>query len=422
MEYHEDPKGQEHKPDVEEQYSFMQETIKDETGMGSRKKTRNLILKYAGLGLVFGVTACLSFSALKPWADRKLGSSAKHVTIPEDKEEDMNADSEPDTPAAPPVLTLDNYREMNQALCNVGNEVNKSIVEISGEQSWRNEAYDSKNSVSGVIVMDNGQELLIFAKSSVADEGGLSATFVDGESCTATLKQKDDNMGFAVFSVARTDIKDSTWSQIKVAVLGSSYGVSQGNPVIVLGSPFGYFGAMGFGVLADSGNSVVKADGEYDILCTDIAGVKHGTGVIVNIKSEVVGMIDQTISNEDSMNLLSAYGISDMKPLINLLSNGYAVPYLGIKGTSITEEISAGQGISRGIYVQEVQADSPAMTAGIQSGDIITSIGGKEVQTVAAFHNELIKLNVGSKTKIKGLRQGSGGYVDIQFNVTVGNK
>ncbi len=47
----------------------MQETIKDENSRG--KKYRKDLLRMAGLGVAFGVCACISFSALKPWLDER---------------------------------------------------------------------------------------------------------------------------------------------------------------------------------------------------------------------------------------------------------------------------------------------------------------------------------------------------------------
>lgn len=72
--------------------------------------------------------------------------------------------------------------------------------------------------------------------------------------------------------------------------------------------------------------------------------------------------------------------------------------------------------------MKNVEADSPAMTAGIQSGDVITSIGDDEVASYSAYHQSLMEKKVGSEVKVKGQRQGADGYVDIDFTVTVGSK
>ena len=209
-----------------------------------------------------------------------------------------------------------------------------------------------------------------------------------------------------------SSIEQSTWTQISTAKLGSSNSVQKGDAVAVLGKPFGYAGAVGFGTIANSRNELDADDGSYQLLCTDIGAAEDGTGVIVNLSGEVVGIIDQ---------LVTGYGISGLKSEIELLSNGQAVPYVGIRGLDVTAEIEA-QGIPNGVYVQTVEPDSPAMAAGIQSGDIITEAAGKKISSLAVYQSVMRDQKSGSKIRLKGQRQGSGGYVDISFDVTVGSK
>lgn len=425
MGYQEEPKDRENIPDTEpahDEYAFLQETIKDE-----KKKdriTKGMIARWAGLGLVFGIAASLGFFAVKPWAERTILGNPDEVTIPAEETEEETEGSEEEETAAP-ELTLDNYREMNQALYEVGSEAARCVAEVTGvtpEDDWQDADYDKENSVSGIIVADNGVEYLIFASSSVvSDAEGFQVTFVDGRTYGAELKQRDENLGFAVYSVAKNILADSTRAQIATAVLGTSGSMSQGDTIIALGSPFGYAGAMGFGVVASPKNTIQNPDGEYRLICTDISGSRNGTGALVNVKGEVVGMIDQTISGEDSMNLVTGYGISDLKSVIELLSNGSQVPWIGITGTTVTEEIAEAQGIPAGVYVQQVQADSPAMAAGIQSGDVITGMGKETIATLSAYHAQLMKQEVGSTVKLKGMRMGNGGYVDVEYTVTIGS-
>ena len=143
--------------------------------------------------------------------------------------------------------------------------------------------------------------------------------------------------------------------------------------------------------------------------------------MIVNLSGEVVGIIDQSISDNSSKRLVTGYGISGLKSEIELLSNGQAVPYVGIRGLDVTAEIEA-QGIPNGVYVQTVEPDSPAMAAGIQSGDIITEAAGKKISSLAVYQSVMRDQKSGSKIRLKGQRQGSGCYVDISFDVTVGSK
>lgn len=415
MEYHEEP------GEKKEDYAFMQETIKDDGSV--LKKTKNLILRYAGLGLIFGLTACVGFYSLKPWVEDHFGHNSKEITIPaeEKKPDETTVSGEQQLEA--PALTAEDYQEMNQALVTVGNEVEKGLAEISTDNKKELEGleFDEQGSVSGVIFVDDGAELLILGSSRAAQEGNIQVKLADGRTYPAELRKKEENLGLAVYTVKKNLIPDASWNSIHTVVMGSSTGVQQGDPVIALGNPFDYAGGMGIGSVASVDHTVRKADGEYRLLCTDIAGTSEGTGVLVNIRGEVVGIIDQKISEGESMNLVTAYGISDIKTIIQFLFNGESVPYIGINGVTVTKEIAQNQGIPEGIYVEDVKADSPAMAAGIQSGDVITSVGKSKVSTPANYHITLMEKKTGDQVKIKGKRQGNAGYVDIEFTVTIGS-
>jgi serine protease Do len=425
MEEHKDSR-MEQKPreETEEgypEYSFIQETIKKEKGA-----VRKGLFRMAGFGLVFGVSACVSFSALKPAMDSIFKENPEKVTIPAEEEptEDIPEETEPEE-VVQQTLDADSYRQMQRSLTSIAVKANRSVVEVVGVEEtldWMAETSDYKTSVSGVIVADNGRELLILGKSSVVKGAQkLLVIFNDGSSCPAVLKKSDGNLGLGIFAVNRSEIKDATWTQIETAVLGSSNAVSKGDVAIVIGKPFGYAGAMGFGSIASGKNTLDLADGQYRLINTDIAGSKNGSGFIVNLQGEVIALIDQGTAEEGSTELVTGYGITDIKTVIEQLSNGKGVPYIGIYGVDVTEEIEE-QGIPKGLYVKNVDADSPAMAAGIQSGDVIMSVGDINVQTYTAYHQALTASSVGSEVKITGQRQGADGYVDIEFNVTIGSK
>lgn len=424
MEERKDPEGKEVEQEPqEEEFSFLQETIKDKAGgKGAYKKD---IGRMAILGVVFGLVASFSFCAVKPWFEEQFQKNPKKVTIPKEEETDETEGEQGALPEVVQPLDAENYRQLNQSLNIIAQEANKSVVELAGAAGdmWAGMSYDDKNSVSGLIVADNGMELLILGKTDITKEvNEVTATFSDGRTYSASLKKRDANLGLGIYAVIRSDIQDVTWTQLKIATLGSSNASLKGDIAIVLGKPFGYAGGMGYGIVSSNKNVKQIADGEYRLVCTDIAGTKEGSGVIVNLSGEVTGIVDQSISASDSMNLVTGYGISDLKDCIEMLSNGQAIPYIGIKGIDVTDNIAA-QGLPKGIYVREVEVDSPAMTAGIQNGDIITSIGGSEIISVAGYHSSLMSKEIGQKIKLKGQRKGTGdGYVDIDFNVTIGSK
>ncbi len=421
--------------DQNEKYSFVQETIKDQD---KKKKGKKDLARVVILGLVFGIVASTTFCVTKSWLDGRVKDGTVVVEIQKEESEDDDQDSsakeegtdtdEQNSEASQEKqeeLTVDSYRQLQTSLTEVGNKASKSVVDIlcmeEGED-LTSQSYDAKNDTAGLIVADNGKEFLIFGKTDLVKESGpIRVSFCDGSLAEATLKKQDGSLGFGIYAVKQENISDSTMDRIQVASLGTTSGAIKGDAIIVLGNPFGYAGAMGFGTVSSNKNTVTKADGVYRLICTDIGAATNGSGIMVNADGEVVGMIDQSVSDQSSMNLVTGYGISDLKKIIETLSNGQSIPYIGICGITVTEEIEA-RGVPKGVYVQETVADGPAMEAGIRSGDVITAVGDTEVKSIEAYQRALLKLSVGEKVKISGKCKGTNGYVDVKFTVTVGEK
>ena len=410
----------------EEEYSFLQEIIKDEAG--DQAKWKHDVLRRIQLGLIFGLVACFTFFACKPWVEKRFEGDPTEVTIPQDEqqEEDQTQQEGEQVQEQKTVLTTETYQEMLNNLKQVSGEVRKSVVEIQGavtEEEFSKDQEDKEKSISGMIVADNGQELLILAgELPVKDAKIIRVTFSGDSQCDAILKSRDAGLGLCVYAVQRKNIADDVWAQIETATLGGSKVVSEGDTVIAVGKLYGCDTIAGYGVIESGENYLDKADGQYQTIYTDVAGDISGSGVLVNIRGEVIGIINTSVRSDDQTNKISGYGISDIKDVIELLSNGKNVPYLGVSGVEVSSEMQ-GQGIPQGVYVKEVDAGSPAMAAGIQSGDIITNIADTDIINLLGYHNTLMKQNVGDKILVRGKRQGTGGeYVDIDFGVTVGYK
>ena len=420
-----EPLEQKQNPE-EEEYSFLQEIIKDEAG--DQAKWKHDVLRRIQLGLIFGLVACFTFFACKPWVEKRFEEDPTEVTIPQDEqqEEDQTQQEEEQVQEQKTVLTTETYQEMLNNLKQVSGEVRKSVVEIQGavtEEELSKDQEDKEKSISGMIVADNGQELLILAgELPVKDAKIIRVTFSGDSQCDAILKSRDAGLGLCVYAVQRKNIADDVWAQIETATLGGSKVVSEGDTVIAVGKLYGCDTIAGYGVIESGENYLDKADGQYQTIYTDVAGDISGSGVLVNIRGEVIGIINTSVRPDDQTNKISGYGISDIKDVIELLSNGKNVPYLGVSGVEVSSEMQ-GQGIPQGVYVKEVDAGSPAMAAGIQSGDIITNIADTDIINLLGYHNTLMKQNVGDKILVRGKRQGTGGeYVDIDFGVTVGYK
>ena len=411
----------------EKKYSFLQETIKPKPI--SRQQLAQQLIRIAIYGVILGAFACLGFFALKPWMQDIFRGDLETVTIPEDEdpeetEEDVSEEeSQPgeDTPAS-----ADSYEKIMASMNDRAAEAQKGIVSVeavTGETDWDAQITGIGRSVTGVIAADNGQELLILADSSICGNAKKWAvTFEDGSSYDAALKKRDLNTGLAMFSVSRGNITDATWSAIKVSVLGNSNLVKQGDVVMSLGNMFGYPDGMSYGIVSSTDYRAAFYDGECDVLSTDIAYDKGGTGVLFNMAGEVVGIVTSSVWKTEEQSSLNAYAVSDLKTVIEIMANGESVPYIGIHGTTVTQALKDDQGMPSGVYVVDVDPDSPAMAAGIQSGDVICRVDGKDVGSISTYQSAVLETTAGRVIRLQGRRLGADGYVEVDFSVTVGSK
>ena len=77
----------------EEEYSFLQEIIKDEAG--DQAKWKHDVLRRIQLGLIFGLVACFTFFACKPWVEKRFEENPTEVTIPQDEQQEERREDHP---------------------------------------------------------------------------------------------------------------------------------------------------------------------------------------------------------------------------------------------------------------------------------------------------------------------------------------
>ena len=203
-------------------------------------------------------------------------------------------------------------------------------------------------------------------------------------------------------------------------MLGNSNTVAQGNIAIAIGSPLGTNYSIGTGNITSVGNVIQTIDATYTVFTTDIVGNSSSSGVLLNLEGEIVGLVMQDYSGNGEDNTLTAISISEVKKLIEMLSNGNDIPYLGLRVVTVTDQIAADYELPKGIFVKEVLLDSPAFEAGLQNGDVIVEIGGEEISTIDAYEDKVLALEPGTVIPIIVNRQGMDEYLRLECRVMVG--
>lgn len=403
-------------------YLFMQEKIKQKPIYQNRtvRKCASCILS----GVLFALAALGVWAFALPFLDNQAEEQEiQPIEIPEEEENTETEEEEDSTVYITETVSmeLEDYKKMYQQLIQIGNQAEKSLVNISVlsmDTDWFDEIYTSQSTVSGVVIGDNGLELLILTGYEEVRGGeSLQITFFDRTTAAGTLKNYNKNTGLAMISVNLSDISESTKGVIQYANLGSSKTARNGEPVIAVGNPAGVYGSVLFGNLTSVTQTAGIYDGSYTVLTTDMAKADNSSGVLINWDGKIVGIIQNRCEVNGQENMIQAYGISDMKEEIEHLSNSQDLVYMGIIGADVTTTISEQEEIPVGVYVSEVAMDSPAMAGGIQPGDIITSMSGQQVTNLKDVRSILLKCSNGQNIQVVCQRPDKDGYQELEVTV-----
>ena len=411
---------------MNEEFSFMKEKIKDKPFY--KKKWVQILSATVVLAILFGLVSSFVFTKMYDWLQKKQEQQAmQEIEIPKDQPEDVqqeadNAESatedEPEQVIVEAELTLDEYKDLHAQMQAVAKTASKSLVTVTAvnnDVDWFNEAYENSGQYAGMIIDDNGVELLVLTKySAVESSDGINVTFVDDTVAGAVVKKYDITTDLAVISVNLSDISDNTKAQIIKATLGNSMRLEAGTPVIALGRADGSADSMKSGTLTSTHNKQSVVDAEYTILVTDMLKNTGSDGVLINLKGEVVGIIQEKHLASNMQNVISAYAISDIKSLLEHLSNSQDIAYLGIKGVTVTPE-ALRSGVPSGVYVTDVVMDSPAMLGGVQSGDVLQAINGQKVTEMSELTAVLERLSNRKNISLEGRRLTKDGYKKINY-------
>jgi len=169
-----------------------------------------------------------------------------------------------------------------------------------------------------------------------------------------------------------------------------------------------------------------------NVIQTD-AAINFGNsgGCMLNAKGEIIGISEAkaTISYVEGM--CYAIPVASNLELIQTLLNSDEVlndpstqqtgngAFLGIRGRDVTEDLSGEFEMPVGVYVSSVVMGSGAEEAGIQSGDIIVGIDGKDITTMQQLQYELAYHEAGDTVTLSINRLTEGTYEVIDIEVTL---
>lgn len=393
------------------------------------KKGASLVAMAVFFGLVAGLVMIIVYKTGKNYLDDN--KTAMNETISstdgsESKETDPEDTTVPHieeiTTEIPSTVPIDNeklndYMGYYKALKSVADKAGLSVVTVTAAKQgvdFFNSTYQNIADEYGIVISSDSTGYYILTEYSlVKNSENIQVTYYDKTVDTAEFVAGDTTTDMAV-------IKTGSLNTAVVPVqFGNSDAVLKGDLLVATGKLYGFNGTIGYGIATGVNNSVNDTDSIYRLINTDISGTATSNGVILNLHGEVVGIITMAY-NSDNTNFITAYAINDVRNLMQNLVNKKSMPYLGIKGQTVTDEIAATNKIPKGIYISAVETNSPAYKSGIQSGDVITQINGTGINNMESFMIQLEKSNPGDNVNVTIKRRGREDYKEIEFNLVLG--
>ncbi len=242
---------------------------------------------------------------------------------------------------------------------------------------------------SGVIVSEDGYILTNYHVVTQALE--IAVLLADGRYAAAEVLGSDPDTDLALLKIDLPGLMPVR--------MGRSENLRVGEVVLAIGNPLGLGQTVTQGIISATGRSRLGLSTFEDFIQTD-ALINDGNsgGALINTEGELIGINTAVLSGRtrpDSTGIGFAIPVSMARGvMLQLIEHGRVIRgWLGVSSLELTPDLAQAAGLStaRGLWIDEVYADTPAEAAGLRRGDILTHVNGREI----LFGQEALNLIAG---------------------------
>lgn len=262
----------------------------------------------------------------------------------------------------------------------------------------------SAASGSGFIITTDGYILTNY--HVVENSNSITVSMYDGTSYEAALTGYDESNDIAVLKIEAEDLAP--------VVLGDSDNLNVGDSVVAIGNPLGEltFSLTAGSISAKDRQVTLSSNVTMNLLQTDCA-INSGNsgGALFNLYGEVIGVTNAKYSSSSSGasidNIGFAIPINSIRNIVeSIIEKGYiSKPYMGVTVSDVSTE-SQMYGLPKGAAIYSVVEGGPAEKAGLQTGDIITEAGGRDITCREDLVNAVSAMKAGDELTVTVYRQG----------------
>ena len=267
-------------------------------------------------------------------------------------------------------------------------EVNLSVVGISkikelGSSIFAEKGIEKLGLGTGVIATTNGY--IVTNRHVSGDKfSNCYVTLENGSTYDAKVVWADETLDLSIVKINLTGLNP--------AKFGNSNSVKAGEPVYAIGNPIGYEfeRTVTSGIISAKSRTIKFIEDNKEILMSDLiqtdATINPGNsgGPLINQKGEVIGINSLKIETAEGIGF--AVPVNVIKPIIEKFAStgNFEEPYIGVSGydKNIIPYINKDLKLDSGVYIENVEPNSPAYEVGLLKGDIILKIDDKPIYTM----------------------------------------
>ncbi|HWP64611.1 MAG TPA: trypsin-like peptidase domain-containing protein [Candidatus Limnocylindria bacterium] len=263
---------------------------------------------------------------------------------------------------------------------------------------------------SGVIVEPSGT---ILTNAHVIQRANrIRVTLVDGREFDARLVGADADSDLAVLRIDAD-------GRLPTVTLGSADDLMIGETVIAIGNPFGLSHTVTTGVVSALGRSLRSEERVFsDFIQTD-AAINPGNsgGPLLNIRGELIGVTTAIYGKAEGIGF--AIPVDRARRIMRDLVSYGAVRegWLGLAVQNLTPPLARHFGVTAGVVVVGVEADSPADRAGLNRGMVVTAADGRAVRSLADWDRLVAGRAPGDRVTLTVVDDGR----ERQLRLTIGS-
>ena len=256
-------------------------------------------------------------------------------------------------------------------------------------------------SADGFVVTNNH----VIQPDGRAELEEVTVTMPDGTEYAAEVVGRDAQSDLAVLKIDRRE-------PFPFVHFGDSSEARVGDWVVAIGNPFGLGGTVTSGIVSAVYRNT-NTGGAYDRYIQTDASINRGNsgGPLFDMEGNVIGINNAIFSTTGgSVGIGFAIPAETAAPIVDKLIKGEEIlrGYLGVRIQPMNDDLADALGLApnRGEFVQSVQAGEPAEAAGLQAGDVVLRVDGKDVTPDQTLSFIVANIEPGRRINLEIVRDG----------------